>query len=168
MAACLLGNGYLLKEIRKLRESNPTFANVIDGVYEDIPSYFAGIYSKLYNSCNDGKNISLMYDQLEGSISFHSLNEVEKIAPRLVKEVMNHLKCRSDPNFEFNSNCLKTAPWILEHMATLFKSYLVHGHVSSILTMSILVPILKNKLGNVCAAENYHSIAISSLLQKIR
>ena len=53
-------------------------------------------------------------------------------------------------------------------MATLFKTYLVHGHVSSIiLTMSTLVPILKDKLGNICAADNYRSIAIISLVLKI-
>ena len=44
---------------------------------------------------------------------------------------------------------------------------IIFGHVSSILTMSILVPILKNKLGNICAADNYRSIAIGSLVLKI-
>ena len=47
-------------------------------------------------------NISSMYDQLEDSISFYSVNEVEKITPELVKEAMNHLKC-SDAIFEFSS-----------------------------------------------------------------
>ena len=106
---------------------------------------------------------------MENRISFHSLNEIEKITPELVEEATNHLKCsKSDPIFEFNSDCLKNARRILfEHMATLFKTYLVHGHVSSILTMSTLVPILKDKVGNICAADNYRSIAISSLVLKI-
>ena len=93
LAACLLGNGDLFKEIRKIRNSNPTLAYVIDGVYDEIPSYFAGIYSNLYNSCNDGKDIFLIYDQLKNRISFHSLNEIEKITPELVEEATNHLKC---------------------------------------------------------------------------
>ena len=42
LAACLLGNGDLFKEIRKIGKSNPTVENVIDGVYDEIPSYFAG------------------------------------------------------------------------------------------------------------------------------
>ena len=89
--------------------------------------------------------LGIIYDQLENRISFHSLNEIEKITPELVEEATDHLKCsKSDPIFEFNSDCLKNARRILfEHMATLFKTYLVHGHVSSILTMSTLVPILK-------------------------
>ena len=93
LAACLLGNGDLFKEIRKIRKSNPTVANVIDRVYDEIPRYFSGIYSNLYNSCNDGKDISLIYDQLENRISFHSLNEIEKITPELVEEATNHLNC---------------------------------------------------------------------------
>ena len=169
LAACLLGNGDFFKEIRKIRKSNPTVANVIDGVCDDIPNHFAGIYNKLYNSCDDCKDVSFIYDQLEKSISFSSIIEVEKITPALVMEAMNHLKCsKSDPLFEFNSDCLKNAPWILsEHMSTLFKSYLVHGHVSSVLMMSTLIPILKDKLGNICDANNYRSIAISSLVLKI-
>ena len=43
MSTCLLENGDLFKEIRKIRKSNPTVANVIDGVCEDIPSYFANV-----------------------------------------------------------------------------------------------------------------------------
>ena len=110
MSTCLLRNGDLFKEIRKIRKSKPTVANVIDWVYADTPSYFAGIYSKLYNSCIEGRDISSMYDQLEDSISFHSINEVEKVTPELVKEAMNHLiaVAKSDPIFEFNSDCLKT------------------------------------------------------------
>ena len=48
-------------------------------------------------------------------------------------------------------------------MAALVESYLIHGHVGAILTMSILVPILNNKLGNIYAASNYSS----SLVLKI-
>ena len=43
----------------------------------------------------------------------------------------------------------------------------MHGHINSVLLISTLVPIIKEKLGNICSSENYRSIAISSLILKI-
>ena len=49
----------------------------------------------------------------------------------------------------------------------LFKTFLIHGHVSTVLLLASLVPIVKDKLGNIGDSSNYRSIAISSLLLKI-
>ena len=48
----------------------------------------------------------------------------------------------------------------------MIKSFLIHGHVSQILLLSTLVPIVKDRLKNICSSKNYRSIAISSLILK--
>ena len=66
------------------------------------------------------------------------------------------------------SDCLKNAPSILfEHLEFIIKSFLIHGHVSTVLLLATLVPLIKDKLGNMCTSKNYRSIAIRSLLLKI-
>ena len=87
----------------------------------------------------------------------------------MIAEAVEHLKYdKNDPVFEFSSDCIKNAPTLFyEHLATLFKSFLIHGHITSVLTLATLVPILKDKLGNICSSDNYRSIAISSLVLKI-
>ena len=52
-------------------------------------------------------------------------------------------------------------------MAAIFRGFLLHGHISSVLLLATLVPIVKDKLGNICSSDNYRSIAISSLILKI-
>ena len=68
-----------------------------------------------------------------------------------IQEATEYLKShKNDSVFDFNSDCLKHAPSILfEHLASLVKRFLVHGHVIQLLMLATLVPIMKDKLGNI-------------------
>ena len=44
---------------------------------------------------------------------------------------------------------------------------MTHGHVTSSLLVATLVPIVKDKLADLCSSKNYRSIAISSLILKL-
>ena len=87
----------------------------------------------------------------------------------VIKEAMDKIKPnKSDPLFDFSSDCLKNAPGILyDQLADLLKSFLVHSHVPNSLLTATLVPIVKDKLGDLGTSKNYRSIAISSLLLKL-
>ena len=62
----------------------------------------------------------------------------------------------------------KERPDILyELLAGIFRAFLVHGHVTAVLMVATLVPIVKNQLGSVTSGKNYRSIAISSLILKM-
>ena len=95
--------------------------------------------------------------------------EVEKITPALIKEAINKLKNdKTDPLYHFNSDCMKNAPPILsEHLAKLFRMYMTHGHLSSVILVSTIIPLIKDKLGDISSSNNYRSVALSSLLLKI-
>ena len=68
----------------------------------------------------------------------------------------------------FSSDCLKNAPLsVFEHLTYLIKSFLIHSHVSNGLLLAILIPIPKDKLGDLTSSNNYRSIALSSLILKI-
>ena len=65
-------------------------------------------------------------------------------------------------------DCFKNAPGILyDQLAAIFRGFLLHGHISPVLLLATLVPIVKDKLGNICSSDDYRSIAISSLILKI-
>ena len=159
----------LFQAIRSLRRSQPSVANTIDETSENIPGHFADIYSSLYNSVEDQQELLDIGHTLNTKIDAESIKEVEKITPSLIVDAVAHLKHgRNDPIFEFSSDCIKNAPPIFyEYLAIIFKSFLVHGHISSVLLLSTLIPIVKDKLGNICSSDNYRSIAISSLILKI-
>ena len=63
---------------------------------------------------------------------------------------------------------MKNAPPILcELLAKLFKMYLIHGHISSIIMVSTVIPLIKDKHGDISSSNSYRSIALSSLILKI-
>lgn len=165
---CLNSNVDLYQEVKKMRKSPPLTANSIDGVTEDIPSHFANIYKQPYNSNDDNENLKVLKEEVNGKIkSFH--NDVNKVIEKLVKEATNCLKnSKSDPYFDFSSDCLKQGPDILYyHLFVMIKMFLIHYHVTPYRLLSTLIPIIKDKLGNRCSSNNYRSIVISSLIIKI-
>ena len=167
--ACINNNGDIFKEIRKLRRTQPTVSSVIDGNNINIESHFAKVYEKLYNSVDDAENLSRIHKRLNDSINEDSIKEVNKITPKLIQLAISKLKNdKTDPVLQFSSNCLKSAPRILcDHLAALFKMILIHGHISSLILLSTVIPLLKDKLGDVTSSNNYRSIALSSLVLKI-
>jgi hypothetical protein len=167
--ACINGKGDIFTEIRKIRSSPMAVANSIDGVTENIPTHFASIYSKLFNSVDEKPSLDALYNEVNASIDDQNLTEVLKITPKIVYDATQHLKkSKNDPTYRFNSDCLTNAPPILfEHLALIFQFYLFHGHMTDVLLLSTLVPLVKDKLGNLCSSDNYRSIAISSLILKI-
>ena len=75
---------------------------------------------------------------------------------------------KGDVNFSFSSDCLTNGPKILlNHLASLFRVFLVHGRVADILLMCSHVPIVKNNLADITSSDNYRAIAKSSLILKL-
>ena len=112
--ACINGGGDIFAELKKLRKCKPTEANKIDGETKDIPGHFKKIYSKLYNSVDDGDELLVIREQLESEIDDTSLVDVEKVTAEKVKEATSKLKAnKSDPVCDFSSDCIKNAPDIL-------------------------------------------------------
>ena len=155
----------IFTEIKKLRKCSSTVATTIGGMREDIPNHFANIYEDLYNSVSDEKEVQDFQLALKKRINQSSMRDVLKVTPSLIAEDVSHLKSgKSDPVFEFSSDCIKNVPTLFyEHLALVFRSFLIHGHISSVLMVSTLIPLLKAKLGDICASKTYRSIALSSL-----
>ena len=142
----------IFKEIKKMRRCPRSIATEIDGQTTDIPDHFAKIYKELYNSVDDEKEIQNIERILHNSIGDSSINEVMKVTPEIVCEATKHLKgSKTDPVVNFSSDCIKAAPMVFyEHLANIFQSFLIHSHVSKVLLISTLVPLVKDKLGDIC------------------
>ena len=167
--ACLNGNGDLFKEIKSLRKTKPVCADSIDGEKEDIPGHFKNIYSNLYNSFDDAEDVALIREEVEAKISEVSLEDVKKVTADEVKKATERLKPgKSDPSFSFSSDCLKiNSRTLLDYLAIMIQSFLIHGHVPQFMLMATLVPIIKDKLSSISSSKNYRSVCITSLVLKL-
>ena len=167
---CLENDTELFSEIKKQRGGTVDEDITVDGTSgENIPKTFATIYSGLFNRVNDDDNMNILMSQIKQSINEDDIYEVEKVNESLVKEAVEKLKPnKSDPLWDFSTDFLKGAPDILfYHISEVFKAFLVHGHVSKVLLLAALVPLVKDKLADLCTSSNYRSIAISSIFLKL-
>ena len=167
--ACINGQGDVFAEIKKIRNSKPCVANSMDGVRDGIADHFQEIYKDLYNSVDDKDELMDLCMDVENKVNTYHLHDVDKVTPDIVKEAAGNLKdSKSDPTFNFSSDCIKNGPdnlFVL--LSTLIKSFLVHGKVTFFLLLATLVPLIKDKLGSINDSKNYRSIAMSSLILKL-
>ena len=114
----------IFTEIKKLRKCSPTVVTVIDGMHEDIPNHSANIYEDLYNSVSDQKEVQDFQLALQEHINQSSMID-RCVTPLVIAEAVSHLKSgKSDPVFEFSSNCIKNAPTLFyEHLTLVFRSF---------------------------------------------
>ena len=169
LSACLNNKNGIFSEIKAMRKHKPSYSNIIVGNSENIPKYFAGKYKKLYNSVDDEDYLSSIKEGICNRITKSDVNEVLKITPSLINEVSKNLKLnKSDPVFKIVSDYLINAPDILyKHLSNIMQSYVIHGHLSSMLGICTLLPIIKDKLSSSEDSNNYRSIAISSVILKL-
>ena len=169
LEACMGGGGDLFTELKKLRQTRNVVATSMDGVRENIGEHFKEKYEKLYNSAEDGVELLKVQSEVEDMVDEHSITDILKVTPKIIKEAAQKLKPgKSDPVFSFSTDCFKHAPESLfHHLSLIIQSCLVHCHVTQILLLATLVPLIKDKLGPVNISKNYRSIAISSILLKL-
>ena len=167
---CIEGDADLFAEIKKQRKNAADDDVTIDGVAgKDIPGKFANVYSELFNRETDDAEVNKVKVAIEDEIDEDSWNEINKVNSSSIKEALKRIKPdKSDPICNFSSDFLKNSPEVLiYHLEKMIKAFLVHGHVSEVLLLATLVPIVKDKLGDLCSSANYRSIAISSLILKL-
>ena len=157
-------------EIKRQRFNGNDDNVTIDGSSGgDIPDKFADVYKELFNRSSDDEKIEELRRNIEGRISQDDVNEIDKINSSTIKEALERIKSnKSDPLYDFSSDFLKNAPDILhEHLAVVIKAFVTHAHVTADLLIATLVPLVKDKLADLCSSKNYRSIAISSLILKL-
>ena len=75
----------------------------------------------------------------------------------MLKSATQRLKPgKTDHLLEVTSDCFRGAPDILyDLLTTKLNSYIIHGHVSEFLLTATLIPIIKDKLGDITTSSNY-------------
>ena len=146
--ACLNSDSNLFSEIKKLRKSDPCVANTMDGVTVRVDEHFKNIYSNLYNSVDDKEDLENLAEDVDKKVNFCHLHEVWKVTPEVVKKAAHNLRnSKTDPVYNFSSDCIKNGPDILfSYLASVFRTFLIHGKVSLFLLLATLVPLIKDKI----------------------
>ena len=169
---CLEGNvDNLLKEVKKLQGIKSKNSTTIDGKVGDknIANHFSAIYEGLYNSVISDDALGVLLDEINENISEEDLQDVDKITSSVIKDSIDNLKMgKSDVQYDWKSEAfIHGIDALASPLAFLFKSFLIHGHISTFILLCALVPIVKDTHGEKRSSSNYRAIAISSIIMKI-
>ena len=102
-------------------------------------------------------------------ISVDSVAKVNKLTGAKVKEAVSMMKPgKGDVSGGYHSDALLHGPDILfDQLATVFRSWLIHGTVTMSLLACAFLPLLKSSLKDPADPGSYRAIAGSSLLLKL-
>ena len=113
--------------------------------------------------------MATLFRSVEQLINPGSLEEVARVTGSVVKLAVSKLKPqKSDVSSSFTSDALLHAPDILfDQLATIFRSWLTHGHITPCLLACSFLPLLKSSLKDPANPGSYRAIAGSSLILKV-
>ena len=158
--------GSFWKEVKKLN-SSPPLASSVGGVSgaEGIGQLWKNHFSGILNSVQDQSLKSSVLSKL----TIDDLGAMPGISVQEVYDAIAYLSSgRSSGHDGLNAEHFKFAGHLCAtHLSLCFTMMLRHGYLPSELTKVILVPILKDKTGNISEKDNYRPIALASASSKI-
>ena len=91
------------------------------------------------------------------------------ISAEMVERAISKLKGKKAPGIDgICEEHLFYAPGcVTAHLATLFTTMLRHGYIPDLLTTGVIVPLIKDKLGDSSDMSNYRGITLSSSISKV-
>ena len=171
--ASLQGDCNLLAEMKKIRCGGSGNSDLPDTVAggngeDEIVQKFKTVYEALYSSADTQDEMAVLLEKVERLITPNSVMEVNKITASKVKEAACLMKpSKADISGGFTSDALLNAPDILfDQIATVFRSFLIHGSVTSYLLACCFLPLLKGSK-DPADTGSYRAIAGSSLILKL-
>ena len=133
---------------------------------------FRECYSELYNSSDTSASMETIKLDLISHIRDNiqmSVHEAMKITPDVIIEAVNRMKSgKSDVSGYFTSDVFINGPMVLyEHIAAVFRSYLIHGTLSNEIIACAFLPIWKGGVKPQDSFHSYRAIAGASQLFKL-
>ena len=156
----------LLKDIRKHTKSKSALSNCIDGITGEAD--LVDIWGRHGQLLNDSSNETSKITVLN---SFRNvLTQVGmQVTMKEVFMIVNDLPNGKSSGFDgFNSESLKhTDPLVCLLLSICFTCMFTHCYMPSSVIKSIIVPLVKNKCGNLADKNNYRPVALSSISSKV-
>ena len=136
---------------------------------DEILDKFKAVYKELYNSAESIQAMTVIKDKLRETIGEDDLNEVNKVTGRVVKEACTKMKPgKLDVSGGFSSDVLLHGPdSLFDHLALIFRSFLVHGEVTAQLLCCAFLPLFKGGHKDSSKTDSYRAIAGSSQILKL-
>ena len=172
--ASVTGEVDLLKEMKNIKVGGNSTADLPENVAgangeDEVVEKFRQVYSALYSSSDSSAEMTRIKAKIRDLISHDSVEEVFKITGETVKKAAKLMKKgKADVSQSFTTDAILNAPDILfEHLAAIYRSWLIHGTVTGHLLACAFLPLLKSSLKDPADTNSYRAIAGSSIILKL-
>ena len=123
---------------------------------------WAGHFKSLLNAGNNTKSKTEVENFIANCVYMESMY----VSPSEVLHIINNLSCgKSGGPDGLTAESLKYADKqsVCSLFSSLMSTMFVHGYIPGDATKVILIPLVKNRSGNVTDKENYRPIALASI-----
>ena len=152
------------KEIQKMKRKYTSFscAETIEGCSgpEEISTMWRERFSSLLDS-NTSSSVTFNASSLE--------KNYERFNPQEVYDGICSLKCGKTMGIDgiYAEHCKYSSTSLSVILALVFSAMLIHGHLPTNFMNTAIIPIIKDKKGDISSSDNYRSMAITSIISKI-
>lgn len=144
----------------------------IDGSNNDshVANAFAGYFESVYYNSS---NVQSAKNEFESKLAQMSHVDKQSISSyftvELIDSCIRKLKAgkAAGPDELMTEHLLNAHPAVVIHLCLLFRNMSVHGFVPHDFGVGIIVPLLKDKLGNVNDTNNYRGITLIPVISKL-
>ena len=153
--AAELGDRDFLAELKKQlpgKVKGQALPDCVEGKVtpETILEKFKECYQGLYNSAGSQSGMANIKKQVDTQIGQNSAIEIEKLTDNLVKEASINMKAgKQDVTGSFSSDVFLHSPdQLFKCLASIFRSFLVHGSVTPMILSCAFLPLFKGGFKN--------------------
>jgi hypothetical protein len=159
------------------KSTAPNSVNYVNGSSDPkaIANSFKDFYSNVYVNSSD--NISAVdefkcfYDKHYSNnyYSAGAINNDHIIDVECVERCVKMLKCNKAAGHDdlVAEHIINAHPAVIVHLKLLFSMMMTHSHVPEPFGSGIIIPIIKDKRGDVTSVDNYRPITLSPVISKI-
>ena len=162
------------KTMHKMNNCNTILANVIDGVsgpdsIAQIVYYWKQHSDKLLNVHVHVNSDNSLKDDILSNFDKIKHNSNMSVSTKSVSEIIGKLECgKSAGPDRIGAEYLKFSNIKIHVLLSLcFTLCLAHGYLPPAMIETTIVPIVKNKSGNLSDSSNYRPIALATIVSKM-
>ena len=154
--------------MHKLNSNSTTQANVIDCIsgQDNIANYWRDHFYKILNTNDCDKSLK---DDIVGKLEDIQHSADMAVSTKCISEIIAKLECGKSAGpdgicaeyLKFSNVKLHTL------LALCFSLCLSHGYLPIALIETTIIPIVKNKSGNLSDSNNYRPIALATIVSKM-
>jgi len=152
--------------IGKISENSPIIDNKSDPV--EIANTFKDYFSSIYINSSDDQQSVNEYTKLSYTMSACT-DSVCSVDIEDIESAIGHLHMNkaADRDGIMSEHIVNSHPSIVVHLKLLFSIMMKHSFVPESFTAGTIIPIVKDKRGDLTSVQNYRPITISPIISKI-